>query len=338
MEKRLLMPAQRRSWLPLGIGVAICILLLAELLFQPGKRTLVKSTPSKAMEKKEWQGPNENELPAGKEGALIRYGKSLVESTAHYLGPKGLVASLSNGMNCQNCHLKGGTQNFANPFSATASTYPKYRDRSGRVESIAYRVNECMMRSLNGKELDSLGNEMQAMIAYIKWIGAGVPKGEKPKGAGTEELSFLNRPADTVEGKAVYISACQRCHGQNGEGLLLPDSAEYIYPPLWGHHSFNVSAGLFRLSSLAGFIKNNMPFGVSWKGPQLTTEQAWDVAAYISSQPRPQKFFPSDWKDLSKKPVDYPFGPYADRFSELQHKYGPFEPIKKNKDGEERKN
>ncbi|TRZ75539.1 MAG: cytochrome C, partial [Chitinophagaceae bacterium] len=34
------------------------------------------------------------------------------------------------------------------------------------------------------------------------------------------------------------------------------------------------------------------------------------------------------------KPVDYPFGPYADTFSEQQHKFGPFEPIvlaKKNK-------
>ncbi len=29
-----------------------------------------------------------------------------------------------------------------------------------------------------------------------------------------------------------------------------------------------------------------------------------------------------DWKDLKTKPVDFPFGPYADGFSEKQHKYG----------------
>jgi thiosulfate dehydrogenase len=32
-----------------------------------------------------------------------------------------------------------------------------------------------------------------------------------------------------------------------------------------------------------------------------------------------------DWPIISKKPIDYPFGPYADSFSELQHKYGPFQ-------------
>jgi thiosulfate dehydrogenase len=279
---------------------------------------------------KEWQAPDEGLLSSEPNSQLIRYGKALVESTSHYLGPKGIVAPfLSNGMNCQNCHLKAGRQNFANPFSATASTYPKYRDRSGQVESILFRINDCMKRSLNGDTLDSASKEMQAMIAYIQWVGKNVPKGKTPKGAGTEKLSFLKRAADPQKGKRLFLMACSRCHGQNGEGTLLPDSSEYIYPPLWGEHSFNVSAGLYRLSSLAGFIKNNMPFGADWKQPQLSTEQAWDVAAYLVSQPRPVKFFSTDYRNLSKKPVDYPFGPYVDTFSEVQHKYGPFEMIKK---------
>jgi thiosulfate dehydrogenase len=29
-----------------------------------------------------------------------------------------------------------------------------------------------------------------------------------------------------------------------------------------------------------------------------------------------------------EKPVDAPYGPYADGFSEQQHKYGPFAPIR----------
>ena len=40
-----------------------------------------------------------------------------------------------------------------------------------------------------------------------------------------------------------------------------------------------------------------------------------------------QKNVPKDWPDISKKPVDPPFGPYVDVFSEQQHKYGPFKPI-----------
>ena len=71
-----------------------------------------------------------------------------------------------------------------------------------------------------------------------------------------------------------------------------------------------------------------MPFGTSYKKPYLSNEQAWDVAAYINSRPRPAfKELQKDWPDISGKSVDYPFGPYIDSFSESQHKYGPFNPI-----------
>ena len=109
---------------------------------------------------------------------------------------------------------------------------------------------------------------------------------------------------------------------------MFPDSTGYIYPPLWGPHSFNVSAGLYRISRLAAFIKYNMPFGPAQMPPQLSDEDAWDVAAFIISQPRDEKRFPYDWPKIETKPVDYSFGPYADDFSEQQHKYGPFIPIK----------
>lgn len=61
--------------------------------------------------------------------------------------------------------------------------------------------------------------------------------------------------------------------------------------------------------------------------PKLSTEEAWDVAAYVNSQSRPKKDLSKDWPDISKKPFDHPFGPYADDFSESQHKYGPYKPI-----------
>jgi thiosulfate dehydrogenase len=182
---------------------------------------------------------------------------------------------------------------------------------------------------MNGGTLDSQSLEMQAMVAYLKWISKDVAAGLKPKGAGTEILPYLARAADTQKGKMVYLNTCQRCHGVNGEGLITADSSAFTYPPLWGENSFNVSAGMYQLSRLAGFIKNNMPFGVTWQNPQLTNEQAWDVAAYISSQGRPEKRFAYDWLNVAKKPVDYPFGPYADSFSKEQHKYGPFLPIVK---------
>lgn len=320
------------KWCPVCLGIITMVLILTSLLFSAQKKFLVHSSNDQYKEGEEWVAPDENEISYDSNGDLIRYGKELIVNTSKYLGPKGLVAQLSNGMNCQNCHIDAGKQNFANPFSSVKNNYPKYRDRSGRIESYEFRVNECMQRSMNGEALDSISLEMKAMVAYIKWVGKDVPPGVRPNGAATQIPPVLNRPADAQKGKIVYINNCRRCHGDDGQGVLSADATYYVYPPLWGEHSFNISAGMYRLSYLAGFIKNNMPFQeATWKSPKLTDEKAWDVAAYVASQPRPQKKFDYDWPDLSKKPFDFPFGPYTDRFSEQQHKYGPFDPIKKSK-------
>lgn len=278
-----------------------------------------------------WYAPNIDLMPASPEAEQIRYGKELIISTSKYWGPKGSLAKISNGMECQNCHLDAGTRPYGNSFGAVASTYPKYRDRSGKIESIEYRINECMERSLNGKIIDSLGKEMKAMVAYLKWLGKAVPKGVKPPGTGTPELPFMDRAADPGKGNIIYITSCQSCHGSKGEGLLKPDSSGYFYPPLWGKHSYNVSAGLYRLSRFAGFIKHSMPFTALQTEPQLTDEEAWDVAAFVNSQQRPEKIFSYDWQKISTKPVDYPYGPFADSFTAIQHKYGPFNVMKRPK-------
>jgi thiosulfate dehydrogenase len=168
---------------------------------------------------------------------------------------------------------------------------------------------------------------MQAIKAYIEWVGKGVAKGAKLQGSGITELAYLDQAADPELGKAIYQAKCVSCHGDNGQGKLNADNITYQYPPLWGTHSYTMAAGLFRLSRLAGYVKSNMPFGVDYTNAQLSDEEAWNVAAYVNSQPRPTKDISKDWPKISGKPVDHPFGPYADTFSEQQHKYGPFAPI-----------
>lgn len=265
---------------------------------------------------------------AGVERTKVIYGEDIVANTSYYFGPKGKIASITNGMNCQNCHLQAGRQPWGNNYGAVFSTYPKYRDRSGSTETIAKRVNDCFERSLNGTAIDTTGMEMQSVIAYMKWLGQDVKKGEKPKGAGIRELSYLNRAADPAKGKVLYITKCQSCHAANGEGVPNSNGIGYVYPPLWGENSYNTGAGLFRLSRLAGYIKDNMPFNQSTHDqPNLSDEEAWDIAAFVNSQPRPAKDLSKDWPDISKKPIDHPFGPYTDGFNEVQHKYGPYPPI-----------
>ncbi|MFT4978375.1 MAG: thiosulfate dehydrogenase, partial [Myxococcota bacterium] len=57
-----------------------------------------------------------------------------------------------------------------------------------------------------------------------------------------------------------------------------------VFPPLWGEGSYNWGAGMHRINTSAGFIWANMPLG---QPGTLTEQQAWDVAAFINSHPRP---------------------------------------------------
>ena len=279
-----------------------------------------------------WVGPSLyiDHTTLGEERELIIYGQDLIAHTSKYLGPKGTVAQITNGMNCQNCHLQAGAKAWGNNYAAVFSTYPKFRDRSGQVETIYKRVADCMERSLNGIAIDSTSREFKAIYAYIKWLGQAVKKAEQPIGSGIEKLPYLDRAADPKKGQIVYTAQCQTCHGANGEGQLAADALEYTYPPLWGSHSYNDGAGLYRISNFAGYVKNNMPnLLTSHENPTLTEAESWDVAAYVNSQSRPHKDQSKDWPKFEKKPLDFPFGPYADSFSESQHKYGPFKPIQK---------
>lgn len=318
-------------------GVLLLVILLTLIsphYFVPKEKEEIKMPAKSLSQALEWTAPDTSLIPATKEGDLIRYGRALILHTADFFGPDGKIAQISNGMNCNNCHLEAGTRILGNNFSMVAVTYPLYRNRSGKIESVEMRINDCFERSLNGKRLADTSKEMKAMISYMNWVGKDVVKGKKIAGAGVEKLPFMDRPADTVKGKIVYLSFCQKCHDSNGEGLRGKDHTEYVYPPLWGKNSYNIGAGMYQLSRFAGYIKNNMPFGTTYKNAQLTNEQAWDVAAFVNSQPRPIKNLKMDWPDISTKPFDYPMGPYADSFSESRHKYGPYQVFvqTKNKD------
>jgi thiosulfate dehydrogenase len=70
-----------------------------------------------------------------------------------------------------------------------------------------------------------------------------------------------------------------------------------------------------------------MPLGATHKNPLLSDEEAWDIAAYVNTMDRPIKDSSKDWPEITQKPIDHPFGPFADGFSEQQHKYGPYKAI-----------
>ncbi len=274
-----------------------------------------------------WIAPDISSITDARHKEQVMYGKDLIAHTSKYFGPKGSVLKISNGLNCQNCHLQAGTAIFGNNYGSVASLYPKFRARSGALENIYKRVNDCFERSLNGEAIDTAGTVMQAIVAYFNFLGTNVEMGKKAAGSGFKDLPYLARAADPEKGLVVYIAKCKSCHQANGEGVLNADKTEFTYPPLWGNSSYNDGAGLYRIGAFAKYVKCNMPQGTTYLNPQLTDEEAWDVAAFVNTQPRPHIDKPRDWPDKSKKPVDHPFGPYADNFTELQHKYGPYLPI-----------
>ena len=124
-----------------------------------------------------WQAPSDAQIPYGKEGEEVHYGRELVAHTAEYFGPNGSIKHLTNGLNCKNCHLDAGTKPWGNNYGSVASTYPKMRGRSGQVEGVYKRIADCFERSLNGVAPDSNSREMKAMKAYIVWFGKDVTKG-----------------------------------------------------------------------------------------------------------------------------------------------------------------
>jgi len=173
---------------------------------------------------------------------------------------------------------------------------------------------------------------MRAIISYIKHISADVPVGKRMEGQGFVDFKAPERAANPKEGSLVYQNRCASCHGAQGEGLQGSNGhreAGYIYPPLWGDDSYNDGAGMARLLTAARFIKGNMPLGVQHDSPLLTDAEAYDVAAYINSHNRPSKAQKElDYPDLTKKPKDCPYPPYADHISQEQHKFGPYTFVK----------
>lgn len=278
--------------------------------------------------------PNLDSLADDDYGRLARYGHELATRTFAYLGPEVKNKKMryaGNNLACSSCHQESATKPYAMPWVGVSSTFPQYRGRENDLSTVEERVNGCMERSMNGKALPLGSREMKAFVTYIHFLSRGIPVGAELEGAGTKNSKAPNRRADLATGAAVFKAKCQVCHGENGEGRragVKGDAQGYVFPPLWGKDTFNNGAGMNRLLMAMRFVKHNMPQGVTYVAPVLSDEEAFDVAAYVLSQPRPVKAhlerdFPARWN----KPIDAAFPPYVDGMSADQHKYGPFPPL-----------
>lgn len=321
---------EHRIETPLGraISPVLVVLATAVLLLNGGLAAAEAPTVDLAR----WTPPDIASVGDDPVGKLVKYGYGLLTDSANQIGPTVSDPALrysGNNLNCQSCHLRGGTQPYAMPLVGVSGQFPQYRARESEVGSLEDRVNGCMERSMNGRALPSGSREMRAFLAYMKWLSTGIPDGAKLIGAGTLSVKEPGRAADPRHGANVYADACASCHSANGLGQRAENGAGYQFPPLWGPDSYNNGAGMARLLTAAAFVKHSMPFGTTFDAPLLTDDDAYDVAAYINSKQRPEKSeLERDFPDRLQKPVDAPYGPYVDGFSAEQHKYGPYGPIR----------
>jgi len=213
--------------------------------------------------------PQPQDAPAEiRDAAMLGY--SILMETQKYV-----PQYLGNKLNCRNCHFEAGRTKKALSLVGVGAAYPKYRERQHYSVDLVTRTNDCFERSMNGKSLPSDSKEMTAIITYYQWISKGLPIYADIPWLGLKHIQSTHQP-NLTKGKEVYDQKCTPCHGNNGQGTQ-------IAPPLWGKDSFNDGAGMAKLANFAAFAHDLMPQG----NPDLTNEQALDVAAFVTSQHRP---------------------------------------------------
>ncbi|MBS1668228.1 MAG: c-type cytochrome [Bacteroidetes bacterium] len=276
-------------------------------------------------------GMDTTKIPKGKYGEAVRYGRELMMRTAYYIGPNGINGKyLGNKMNCTNCHQNAGTKAYSFNLMNSFRNYPQYRAREGKVLSMAERINNCIMHPHLGKPLPLDSKEMIGFLCYLKWLSDSSAVNGNTPGVKNLSFAFPEEAASPTNGGKLFAADCARCHGANGEGMMMPDSSTYVYPPLWGRLAYQPGSSMHRVIKQAQWLMANMPYDkATHQKPFLTVKEALDLAAFINDDrihPRP-RIDEIGYPNYEEKAIDYDKGSFNDTFPESQHKYGPFQPI-----------
>ena len=270
--------------LPLGFVPVMLFLGLSRLPAPPPPVVVAETArPAEVV-----RAPAAAPIPDGPLGDAIRRGKQIVTQTFEVLPDH-----VGNGLHCTSCHLEEGTRAGAASWVGLPGVFPEYRARSGRVDPLERRINDCFERSLNGTAIDPSGDDMTAIVAYMGFISRGVPAGRTPPDRGFRRIEPAPTP-DRAHGAQLYAQRCASCHGADGAGIS--PGGRYQFPPLWGPSSYTIGAGLARLNTAASFVRWNMPLGM---GGTLTDQESYDLADFFIHQERP---------DFARKRSDWPRG------------------------------
>lgn len=225
-----------------------------------------------------FEPPHERDIPDNDYGDHVRQGRDLFMNTQALRGEY-----VFNDQNCVNCHLDAGRLANSAPMWAAFGTYPAYRGKNDKVNTLSDRIQGCFTYSMNGVPPEKGSEPLVAIQTYMHWLASGAPINETMPGRGYYKLEETERGADRERGAEVYADHCVICHGEDGQGQKVGE--RQVFPALWGDGAYNWGAGMHRVNTAANFIKANMPLS---KPYSLSDQEAWDVAAFVNSHPRPQ--------------------------------------------------
>ncbi|WP_457606305.1 c-type cytochrome [Nitratifractor sp.] len=238
------------------------------------------------------------EYPAGEVGRMVKLGEAIMNQTDTHPLTKDLVG---DKLQCKSCHLKGadgkpGTGHGIGTFIGTATAFPTYSKREKTVQTLQDRINNCFMRSMNGKRPVIDTEASVAMATYITWLSQGLPMKMDTKrpcspynserwAKNAKKFAKIQKKAthaNYLNGKKLFESKCASCHGKDGAGMG-------TFPPLWGKNAkgewlaYNTGAGMSKLNKGAAWVQSNMPLG---QGGTLSDQEAADIMLYVDAQPR----------------------------------------------------
>lgn len=287
-----------------------------------------------------WKESDEADIPAGPKGDLIREGIDILRNTSMRVGknaPDPSKRMTWNNLNCVNCHQAGdsglpGTRPYAMPLVNAVNDYPKLDSKSGKIISLEERI--IGMFGPGEVKVTPESHEVKAITAYLEWLARDTKPGAAMKLTGLMPIKADGLAGSPERGEGLYEEKCSVCHGPNAMGVKMDDfdkGAGYQFPPIAGEDSYGNAGHMFAVPLLARYIYASMPFGVDYADPELTPQEALDIAAYINddSTPRPQnsgrdKLYP----DPAFRPQGFAIPENFDSKEDyLRAKNGPFKDV-----------
>lgn len=207
--------------------------------------------------------------------ATLAIGHAKPERATEEYGRRLMNAMAPHRLACSSCHIDAGAEPGDLTLVNAVRQFPGDR--------LIQRIDECITRNMNSPALEEHSDEMTAIVAWLRFV-AGENALTRPR---TNEPVWQQTDHTPVadSGGRLFEKRCADCHGKDGAGLAASrdPAGGYLFPPLWGAESFPDTSEMQDTATLARFIQAKMPLGRA----DLSETDAWDVAAYIASKPRP---------------------------------------------------